>query len=229
MDGRVLLNDRKDKGWVYVEWILLVHYRDQWWAVVRTVMNIFWRYKIAGMSWLVRKLSASRETLLRGACWLNEAQWKLNGDNCLLKRNFCCYAFEQRVKRQIFWEWVVIWRFGWWLKGDGWMGGQEGSDGALFFAGGIEHRFVLSPLVLLIAVILKNMLEYVKVSYGNVTWGCYHAVITVRGYPVDWLLSSYMFQRICGRSENDPHSFALVASPPALRNSNSGTLERTGV
>ena len=57
----------KDRGWVYVQWILLVQYRDQWRAVVRTVMNLFWRYQIAGMSWLVMKLSASRETLLRGA------------------------------------------------------------------------------------------------------------------------------------------------------------------
>jgi len=31
----------KDRGWVYVQWILLVQYRDQWRAVVRTVMNLF--------------------------------------------------------------------------------------------------------------------------------------------------------------------------------------------
>jgi len=59
--------DLKIRVWVYVQWILLVQYRDQWQAVVRTVLNLFWPYQMAGMSWLLMKLLASREILLRGA------------------------------------------------------------------------------------------------------------------------------------------------------------------
>lgn len=49
IDGTVLLKwILRIRGWVYVPWILLVQYRDQWQAVVRTMMNLFLALSNAG-------------------------------------------------------------------------------------------------------------------------------------------------------------------------------------
>jgi hypothetical protein len=32
--------DLREIGWEDVDWIHLTHHRDQWWAVVNTVMNL---------------------------------------------------------------------------------------------------------------------------------------------------------------------------------------------
>jgi len=31
--------DPREVGWEVVDWVRLVQYRDQWWALVNTVMN----------------------------------------------------------------------------------------------------------------------------------------------------------------------------------------------
>jgi hypothetical protein len=38
--------DIKDRGWGGMDWIYLAHDRDQWWALVNTVMNVRVPYNV---------------------------------------------------------------------------------------------------------------------------------------------------------------------------------------
>jgi hypothetical protein len=40
VDGKIILEWMLGKQWVGVDWIHLTQRRDQWWAVVNTVMNL---------------------------------------------------------------------------------------------------------------------------------------------------------------------------------------------
>jgi hypothetical protein len=37
--------DLREIGWQYVDWIYLVHGRDQWWVLAKTILNLAVPYK----------------------------------------------------------------------------------------------------------------------------------------------------------------------------------------
>ena len=55
-------------GWEGVEWINLAQESEKWWAVVKTVMNLF--YAVRGICGLAEEVQASQEELCCvQSCW----------------------------------------------------------------------------------------------------------------------------------------------------------------
>jgi hypothetical protein len=54
--------DLREIGWVFMDWIDLAQDREQWRALVNTVMNLVF-HKMLGRSWVAAQLAASQEGL----------------------------------------------------------------------------------------------------------------------------------------------------------------------
>jgi hypothetical protein len=57
--------DLREVGWEDVDWIHLTQDRNQWWALVNMVMNLWFPYKMNVLTIRVT-VSFSRRTLLHG-------------------------------------------------------------------------------------------------------------------------------------------------------------------